>query len=109
MDLKRIEQPYSVRLDKLTRLSTYRYLLGFPGLFLHALAQAERAHVSPYFADVIEALLFAARGAFFVPAKREFFVGWPYRVLFLVVSYDLIDCLIFGLVLCHASLLVAPT
>src|SRR5215207_5592559 len=83
------------------RLSLRRLL---PRRLFHALSQAERSHIRPDFLDVGEALGLRAGLAGVVPAERVLAVGGPDRILLLVVDHDLVDGVVFPLVLIHVAL-----
>src|SRR5258705_6760318 len=61
-------------------------------------AQAERAHVGPDLVDVGKAVRLEATEAVTAPAGRHVTVGWPDRVLLLVVEYHEV-----GLVVVHVA------
>jgi len=63
------------------------------GLALHPAAQTGGTHVRPHPADVVQALLLAALGALGPPARGQFPIGLPDRVLLLVVEHDAVDAL----------------
>lgn len=61
-------------------------------LFLHLLAQAQRAHVRPDFVDISKAFGLGASLANCAPAAWDFLVFGPDRILLLMIDNNGVDC-----------------
>lgn len=66
-------------------------------LLLHLLPQAQRPHVCPHFLDVGQAFFLGAALTRIPPAESILAIGWPDRVLLLMIQDDFVDGLIFSL------------
>src|SRR5205085_6202021 len=91
----------SVRAASLRRLR-------IPALLFHFFSQAQWSHVSPDLFNIIKTFGFCSPLARVSPSKGVIPLGWPDRVLLLMVDDDLIDGHILFLVPIHSAFLYLP-
>ena len=78
------------------KLLAFRFVFfKLPRSFFHLFSKTERSHISPHLFYVSQAFGFCAHLADIAPAEWVLLMLRPYRVLFVVVYYDSVDCRIF--------------